>query len=330
MAAMPVMPNAVTEMDDQDASTLPHQFVCSLCCDNVSRDESITLAACKHQGCKVCMAKWIETLEYSSQVASPTCPFCRSSIHDDEVIAVLGRPFKEREAPTRLDIDEIDELTLQWLTEQTTLCPGCGSRVEKVTGCDHMTCLCGCEFCFKCGRVQCLCIGGGATYGAEEEPIRDDNGIVNLRLCIRRRNGRAIRIERDCRRCEKMTEAENRWRSTYERVRDVYCDSNDSTFAYNSCDGRWLFSCRKISRSVAMLMQQRDSLGVHLQRYNTEMLNQHSVPVYPSWLFENEGRDAQLRALHQLLCREKGCIICNGTEEERECQNLENINLLFG
>eukprot|EP00580_Thalassiosira_gravida_P019316 CAMPEP_0201666856 /NCGR_PEP_ID=MMETSP0494-20130426/10372_1 /ASSEMBLY_ACC=CAM_ASM_000839 /TAXON_ID=420259 /ORGANISM="Thalassiosira gravida, Strain GMp14c1" /LENGTH=390 /DNA_ID=CAMNT_0048146391 /DNA_START=40 /DNA_END=1213 /DNA_ORIENTATION=+ len=317
MAAMPVTSDALTEMDNQDTSTLPHQFVCSLCCDNVSTDESTTLTACNHQGCKVCMTKWIEKLEYSSQVTSPTCPFCRSSIHDVEVIAILGRPFKEREAPTRPDIDEIDELTLQWLTEQTTLCPGCGSRVEKDNGCDHMTCLCGCEFCFECGRVRCLCSnGGGTTYGAEEEPIRDANGIANLRLCIQRRNGRAIRIERHCRRCKNMIEEENRWSSNYERVRNIYCDRDDSAFAYNSCDGRWLFSCRKRSRSVVMLMQQRNSLSVHLQRYNSETLDQHSIPVYPSWLFENEGQDAQLRALHQLFVGIKAALFASAQKKK--------------
>jgi len=211
---MPVIPRAFIELDEQAASPLPLQFVCSLCCDDVSRDESITLAACNHQRCILCMRKWIEKHEYSSQAISLTCPFCRSSIHDDKVFVVLGRPLKKREALTQSDIDEIDELTLQWLTDQTTLCPGCGSRVEKVDGCDHMTCLCGCKFCFECGEVRCICADDGVAYEGEEEPIRDDNGIVNQRLCMLRRNGRRIRVERAQRRCEKMTKEDNRWRST--------------------------------------------------------------------------------------------------------------------
>jgi hypothetical protein len=28
-------------------------------------------------------------------------------------------------------------------------CPGCNRRVEKMSGCDHMTCTCGTEFTYK-------------------------------------------------------------------------------------------------------------------------------------------------------------------------------------
>lgn len=30
-------------------------------------------------------------------------------------------------------------------------CPSCKFWVEKNKGCDHMTCRCGYEFCFRCG-----------------------------------------------------------------------------------------------------------------------------------------------------------------------------------
>lgn len=31
-------------------------------------------------------------------------------------------------------------------------CPGCGIRVVKTSGCNHMTCLCGVHFCYLCGK----------------------------------------------------------------------------------------------------------------------------------------------------------------------------------
>mmetsp|Transcript_34434 Transcript_34434/g.63491 ORF Transcript_34434/g.63491 Transcript_34434/m.63491 type:complete len:278 (+) Transcript_34434:48-881(+) len=201
---------------EEQTPSLPtqQQFVCYMCCDKVSTNESIILTACSHRGCNSCTTKWIKKQEDSGQATSATCPYCRASTHDDDVIAILGRPFKQREALTRPANEEIDDLTLQWFNDQTKLCPGCGSRVEKLDGCDHMTCLCGCKFCFECGEVRCICADDGVAYEGEEEPIRDDNGIVNQRLCMLRRNGRRIRVERAQRRCEKMTKEDNRWRST--------------------------------------------------------------------------------------------------------------------
>ncbi|KAL2126895.1 hypothetical protein VTI74DRAFT_11650 [Chaetomium olivicolor] len=32
-------------------------------------------------------------------------------------------------------------------------CPSCRRWVEKTEGCNHITCLCGCEFCYRCGQA---------------------------------------------------------------------------------------------------------------------------------------------------------------------------------
>jgi len=37
-----------------------------------------------------------------------------------------------------------------WLNANAKLC-GCGRRVQKTSGCDHMTCVCGAEWCYVCG-----------------------------------------------------------------------------------------------------------------------------------------------------------------------------------
>lgn len=34
-----------------------------------------------------------------------------------------------------------------------TRCPACGTAVERIAGCAHMTCACGGEFCYDCGAV---------------------------------------------------------------------------------------------------------------------------------------------------------------------------------
>jgi hypothetical protein len=49
-------------------------------------------------------------------------------------------------------------------------CPKCKYWVEKTMGCDHMVCICGKQFCYKCGGNygKCECVqrqGGGGLFG---------------------------------------------------------------------------------------------------------------------------------------------------------------------
>ncbi|KAL2159252.1 hypothetical protein VTH06DRAFT_2687 [Thermothelomyces fergusii] len=32
-------------------------------------------------------------------------------------------------------------------------CPSCKRCVEKTEGCNHIHCICGCHFCYRCGRA---------------------------------------------------------------------------------------------------------------------------------------------------------------------------------
>ncbi|SCV45799.1 uncharacterized protein FFB14_08866 [Fusarium fujikuroi] len=53
-----------------------------------------------------------------------------------------------------------------WATmdeNRTVNCPGCGRMIELAEACNHMTCVCGQEFCFICGEVWRTC--GCPTYG---------------------------------------------------------------------------------------------------------------------------------------------------------------------
>ena len=76
-------------------------------------------------------------------------------------------------------------------------------------------------------------------------------------------------------------------------------------------------------------MQHYNRDSIRQQRLERNKVNRHIMPVDPSWLFDNEGEDLNIR-LHKLLCNDTICCICCGTEEERELQNLENTKLLFG
>ena len=39
-----------------------------------------------------------------------------------------------------------------WFIKNTKVCPSCKNPIEKNQGCDHMTCKCRYEFCWKCGQ----------------------------------------------------------------------------------------------------------------------------------------------------------------------------------
>jgi len=46
-------------------------------------------------------------------------------------------------------------------------CPKCKYWVERATGCDHITCRCRYEFCYKCGGKyrECECVGAARNIG---------------------------------------------------------------------------------------------------------------------------------------------------------------------
>ncbi|KAF5649473.1 e3 ubiquitin ligase ARI4 [Fusarium tjaetaba] len=66
-----------------------------------------------------------------------------------------------------------------WATmdeNKTVNCPGCGRMIELAEACNHMTCVCGQEFCFICGEIWRTC--GCPTYGGFNRmvPMRDRPG----------------------------------------------------------------------------------------------------------------------------------------------------------
>eukprot|EP00547_Thalassionema_nitzschioides_P001428 CAMPEP_0194202758 /NCGR_PEP_ID=MMETSP0156-20130528/2696_1 /TAXON_ID=33649 /ORGANISM="Thalassionema nitzschioides, Strain L26-B" /LENGTH=406 /DNA_ID=CAMNT_0038928337 /DNA_START=256 /DNA_END=1476 /DNA_ORIENTATION=+ len=108
------------------------------------------------------MTQWIENQEASGKTNPPICPFCRIALSEEDILSLLGRPFQPKgllsstTSPTA--IEEVDELTLQLLQEQTRQCSSCGAHIEKIPGgCDLMECLCGYRFCYGCGMQDAKC-----------------------------------------------------------------------------------------------------------------------------------------------------------------------------
>lgn len=56
-----------------------------------------------------------------------------------------------------------------WASNACQACPRCLVVVRKETGCDHMVCRCGTEFCFRCGGPYCDSIGPPCICNREQD-----------------------------------------------------------------------------------------------------------------------------------------------------------------
>ena len=51
-----------------------------------------------------------------------------------------------------------------YLLNNLVICPGCDYLVDKYSGCNHITCVCGTEFCFECGKKDTVFCGYCGNY----------------------------------------------------------------------------------------------------------------------------------------------------------------------
>ncbi|EJK48818.1 hypothetical protein THAOC_32352, partial [Thalassiosira oceanica] len=283
------------------------EFACPLCCGELPPSKVTTISSCGHQGCNPCFATWIERHEQSGKTSAPECPFCRTPLSDGDVVQVLGRPFAPRDALLKPPPEEeIDELTLAWLHDNTVLCPGCGIRTNKTEGCDHITCLCGYQFCYSCGQAACQCrYRTRMTFGNEDfdaTAMRDEAGIFDYRQTLRRRE---VRMERDRRRSNVEGEQLLRWRLLRGKP------SHDS--AAHTCTGSWIFSYPTARKSLTALrgkVQSQLNPEVRLRRgkryFNLRRdmflrwnyFRPNRLPVTGSWLFHANNK-AGIRCLER-------------------------------
>ena len=57
------------------------------------------------------------------------------------------------------DVLSMDHETRSMVLENSKPCPGCHLMIQKIVGCNHMTCLCGQHFCWKCLKTFDASIG---------------------------------------------------------------------------------------------------------------------------------------------------------------------------
>lgn len=82
---------------------------------------------------------------HSSRSDQPivTCPLCSAK-------SCFTCRIPWHASRTCAEVENEDRANEELLEKLAKVCPSCGARVEKVDGCDHMTCRCKSEWCWIC------------------------------------------------------------------------------------------------------------------------------------------------------------------------------------
>lgn len=77
----------------------------------------------------------------------------------------------------------MDDASAAFISNTSTICPGCNVPIHKYTACNHITCPCGVHFCYVCGHVYQKDING-QVHAAVTEHHMDllDDGISKCPL----------------------------------------------------------------------------------------------------------------------------------------------------
>lgn len=101
---------------------------CSIPCPRNGTEDMVNCSTCNLKFCFKCQQKWHSGF---------TC----------EAYQKWREQFKE-----------YDGSFLDWVKgSDAKQCPSCKFWVQRIDGCDHMTCRCECEFCYECGGLYGSC-----------------------------------------------------------------------------------------------------------------------------------------------------------------------------
>lgn len=130
-----------------------------------------------HDICWSCLSKHIETQVLDEGKCSIRCPgigCCYHLLEKDVEYAMWGSEVNREVLDTWARLrsqscqDRLKEMVFgacsdesaDWLLAECQPCPQCFVLSRRETGCDHIVCRCGCDFCFGCGAPSgehCLC-----------------------------------------------------------------------------------------------------------------------------------------------------------------------------
>lgn len=128
---------------------------CTICFESYSYPYQARLA-CGHYFCSDCIISMVSLAAKEQSIVALRCPdpSCKRviSIGDVKKMGFNSQIVDNlHRAMTPIERPEVDSETRRWLDFNTKPCPGCNRNIEKIKGCDHMTCSsCAYEFCWVC------------------------------------------------------------------------------------------------------------------------------------------------------------------------------------
>ncbi|CEG38798.1 hypothetical protein F443_08422 [Plasmopara halstedii] len=127
---------------------------CMCCLSPLKNKSNRRVLSCGHVYCTTCITTRCRMGVSDRSMVPAHC--CRREFPTDYVKEALGFQFEIYERFLKdkswrsLDLQSDHEYANVIREVSGVQCPGCGVGVQKVSGCNHITCLYGHEFCYSC------------------------------------------------------------------------------------------------------------------------------------------------------------------------------------
>lgn len=170
---------------------------CPVCLDaDADNDplETIELA-CGHLCCRNCAGRMVDVAYRNRRIDFDRigCPNggCDGHIsrveigvisnNNQDMLRAYDEARRERLHPVRVELD--DEMREMVRRGDVRICPGCRNGVHRIAGCNHMTCRCRVEFCYRC-NARYVRRHGFLQHPEPQCPIFDDLARPDLNAPI--------------------------------------------------------------------------------------------------------------------------------------------------
>ncbi|ESR44685.1 RING-type domain-containing protein [Citrus sinensis] len=127
-------------------------FVCEICVESKSPNESFRIKGCSHSYCTDCIIKYVAS-KLQESITTIGCPVtgCQGVLDPEMFCAKCKVPWHtdmKCEDFQNLNENENDDIKLKKLAVEMKWkrCPNCGYYVEKFRGCNIIICRCGTSF----------------------------------------------------------------------------------------------------------------------------------------------------------------------------------------
>lgn len=138
----PELPNLISRFDELKLERVMQSFGDYARCPNLLGDEGAR-SPCNGWALRQAPGRLaVKCLECGHQF----CIDCRSQVHEGSCAEFARFMAEHGDDPDAVAYHQYRH------THRTQRCPGCGTDIERTSGCNHMTCRCGTHFCYVCGQ----------------------------------------------------------------------------------------------------------------------------------------------------------------------------------